>query len=236
MNRPEDFDATSPSLTVVFCALLRRDLRLYARHRGVWLNPLLFALMVILLLVLGIGPEPSLLRDSAAGIIWVVALLGMMLSLELLFRSDFDDGSLEQLLLCGDSLYLAVSGKILAHWLITGVPMMLASPLFCLLLDLPQSVVPALALSLLLGSGSLSFLGAIAAALTVSLRGGGLLLALLILPLYIPVIIFGSQFIDSVIHGGPTLATLSMLLGLLLAAASLAPLAVIGGMRISVEN
>ncbi|MDB2409466.1 heme exporter protein CcmB [Pseudomonadales bacterium] len=216
-----------------FNALLLRDLRVYFRYRGTWLNPLVFVLMVITLFTLGIGPDPSALSNHAAGIIWVVALLGIMLSLDALFRADYDDGSLEQLLLSPQPLYLSVLAKILAHWFITGLPIVLASPLYSLMLGIPFSAVPALAVGLLFGSGILSFIGAIGAALTVSLRSGGLLIALLTLPLYVPAIIFGSQFVESAIEGWPLMPTFSMLLGLLIGAMVLSPLAIIGGLRLS---
>lgn len=227
--------ATAPVFTV-FSALFIRDIRVYFRYRGSWLNPLVFVLMVIMLFTLGIGPDPIVLAAHAAGIIWVVALLGIMLSLDALFRADYDDGSLEQLLLSPGSLYLAVIAKVFAHWLITGLPLVLASPLYSLMLGIPVDAIAILALGLLVGSGILSFIGAIGAALTVSLRSGGLLIALLTLPLYVPVIIFGSQFVQSAIDGWPLLPTLSMLIGLLIGAAVLAPLAVMGGLRLSIDS
>ncbi len=220
----------------IFYALLVRDFHVYFRHRGAWLNPLTFIFMVILLFTLGIGPNATTLTANAAGIIWVVALLGIMLSLDALFRADYDDGSLEQLLLSPEPLYLPVMAKVLAHWVVTGLPIVVASPLFSLMLGISGKAIPALALGLLLGSGVLSFLGAIAASLTVSLRSGGLLIALLILPMYVPVIIFGSQFVQSAIEGWPLTATLSMLVALLIGSAVLAPLAIIGGLRMSIDG
>ena len=218
-----------------FNALFIRDLRVYFRNRGTWLNPLVFVLMVITLFTLGIGPDPTALAEHSAGIIWVVALLGIMLSLDALFRADFDDGSLEQLLLSAEPLYLTVLAKIFAHWLVTGLPIVLATPLYSLMLGIPGKALPVLALGLFIGSGILSFIGSIGAALTVSLRSGGLLIALLTLPLYVPVIIFGSQFVQSAIDGWALIPTLSMLIGLLIGAAVLAPLAVIGGLRLSID-
>jgi heme exporter protein B len=219
-----------------FTALLRRDITLYFRNRGAWLNPLIFVLLVITLFTLGIGPDPQALAEHAAGIIWVVALLSIMLSLDALFRSDYDDGALEQMLLSPQPVYFAVLAKVLAHWLMTGMPMVLASPLFALLLGLPVSVLPELALGLALGSGVLSFLGAIGAAVTLSLRSGGLLIALIILPLYVPVIIFGARMIQHAQNGWPVLPAIAMLAGLLIGAIALAPLAIIGGLRLSVDS
>ena len=223
---------TAPLFTA-FYALLQRDLRVYFRYRGTWLNPLVFVLMVITLFTLGIGPDPSALSQYASGIIWVVALLGIMLSLDALFRADYDDGSLEQLLLSPQPMYLAVLAKVFAHWFITGLPIVLASPLYSLMLGIPADIITILAFGLFLGTGILSFIGAIGASLTVSLRSGGLLIALLTLPLYVPVIIFGSQFVHSAIEGWPLMPTLSMLLGLLIGAIVLAPIAIIGGLRLS---
>ena len=219
-----------------FTALLRRDITLYFRNRGAWLNPLIFVLLVITLFTLGIGPDPEILAQNAAGIIWVVALLSIMLSLDAMFRADYDDGSLEQILISPQPMYFAVLAKVLAHWLMTGLPMIIASPLFALLLSLPATVLPELALGLLLGSGVLSFLGAIGAAVTLSLRSGGLLIALIILPLYVPVIIFGARMIQHAQDGWPVLPAIAMLSGLLLGAIALAPLAIIGALRLSVDS
>lgn len=220
----------------LFKAQLGRDFLLFFRQKSAWLNPLIFIFIAITLFTFGVGPDPSVLAAHAVGIIWVVALLAVMLSLDMLFRSDFDDGSLEQLMLSPDPLYLAVVAKVVAHWLLTGLPMVISAPLLSLMLGLPSHAIPTLALGLLLGSGILSFLGAIAASLTVSLRHGGLLIALLILPLYVPVIIFGSQFVEAGINGWDILPTLSMLLGILLASIVLSPLAVIAGLRLSIDE
>lgn len=219
-----------------FAAVFQRDIRVYFRSRGAWLNPLIFVLLVITLFTLGIGPDPAALAKNAAGIVWVVALLGIMISLDVLFQSDFDDGSLEQMLLSPQPLYFAMLAKVFAHWLVTGLPMVLASPLFAVMLGMPAQVIPILALGLLLGSGILSFLGAIGAAVTVSLRTGGVLIALIILPLYVPVIIFGAGLIQNAIDGWPVAASLLMLSGLLVAAIVLAPLAIAGGLRMSIDT
>lgn len=220
----------------IFIALFRRDLKVYFRYRGSWLNPLIFVLLVITLFTLGIGPDPAVLASHTAGILWVVALLGILLSMDALFRADYDDGSLEQLMLSADPLYLAILAKVFAHWLVTGLPIVLATPLYALMLNIPAQALPMLAIGLFIGTGVLSFIGAIGAALTVSLRSGGLLIALLTLPLYVPVIIFGSQFVQSAIEGWSTMPSLSMLAGLLIGAMALAPLAIIGGLRLSIDG
>jgi heme exporter protein B len=228
--------AQSLSSWGLFKSQLDRDFLLFFRQKSAWLNPLTFVFIAITLFTIGIGPDPSVLAAHAVGIVWVVTLLAVMLSLDALFRSDFDDGSLEQLMLSPQPLYLAVVAKVLAHWLVTGVPMVVAAPLLSLMLGIPSAAIPALALALLIGSGSLSFLGAIAASLTVSLRNGGLLIALLILPLYVPVIIFGSQFVEAAIHGWDVFPTVSMLLGILLAAMVLSPIAIVAGLRLSIDE
>ncbi len=219
-----------------FIALFWRDLQVYSRSRGAWLNPLLFILLSITLFAFGMDPDSTGLTRHAAGVVWVVALLGIMLSLESIFRSDYDDGSLEQMLLSPEPLYFLVLAKSLAHWLVCAFPMILASPLLILMTGLPMSILPELAISLLLGTGTLCFLGAIGAALTVSLRSGGLLLALIILPLYVPVIIFGARYLQGAIDGISVPGALLMLMGLLIAAITLAPLAIIGGLKISVDS
>ncbi|MBT8148361.1 MAG: heme exporter protein CcmB [Gammaproteobacteria bacterium] len=219
-----------------FRAILLRDLRVYFRTRAAWLNPLVFILLAITLFTLGLGPDRQQLAANAAAIVWVVALLGIMLSLDALFRSDYDDGSLEQMLLSPQPLYFAIIAKVLAHWLVTGMPVIVATPLFALMLGLDMAVVPLMALGLLLGCGILSFLGAIGAALTVSLHTGGLLIALIILPFYVPVIIFGAGLMQFAVEGWATSAPLLMLAGLLCAASVLAPLAIAAGLRISVDN
>ena len=159
----------------------------------------------------------------------------MFLSLDSLFKSDFDDGSLEQLILSSQSLYLSVLAKILAHWFVTGFPIVLATPLISLMLGVSFEVLPELSLGLLLGTGILSFIGAIGASLTVSLASGGLLLSLLSMPLYVPAMIFGAQYLQDAISGWPLMPSLSMLIGLFLAAVVLSPLAIMAGLKLSVE-
>lgn len=220
----------------VIAALIRRDVLIALRRRAEMANPLLFFLMVCTLFPLGIGPEPTRLAALAPGVIWVVALLACLLASDGLFRSDYDDGSLEQMLLSPASLYLLALAKSVAHWLITGLPLVVMSPLMAVLLQLPTTAIPTLALSLLLGTAVLSLIGAIGAALTVGLRRGGLLIALIVLPLYIPVLIFGASAVQAAADGFSSAGQLAALGALLALATPLAPLAVAGGLRVSVDN
>tara|TARA_R110000868_G_scaffold364037_1_gene626491 strand:+ start:28000 stop:28692 length:693 start_codon:yes stop_codon:yes gene_type:complete len=229
-------DNAQLSIWAGFRATLQRDLLLAYRRRSDFANPLIFFLIVCSLFPLGIGPSPQKLAEMAPGIMWVVALLACLLSSDTLFRGDFDDGSLEQMILSPVSLYLQVLAKSMAHWMLTGLPLALMSPLLALLLQLPSAGVPALMLSLLIGSAVLSLIGAIGAALTVSLRKGGVLLSLIILPLYVPVLIFGVAVVEAAIDGfayGGLLAVLGAMLALAL---SLSPLAIAAGVKISVDN
>ena len=215
-----------------FYAVLRRDLMVAARRRSDWLNPLVFYVIVVTLFPLGIGPDGDLLRQIAPGVLWVAALLATLLATEGLFRSDFDDGSLEQLIISGQPLTVLVLAKVLAHWLITGLPLILLSPLMAIILQLKLSSIPALLASLLLGTLTLSLIAAIGAALTVSLRRGGVLLALLILPLFIPVLIFGSSAVLAAEGGFAIEAHLSLLGALFLLALAFSPLAIAASLRI----
>lgn len=184
-------------------AVIRRELRIAARSGAEIINPLWFFLIVVTLFPLSIGPEPQLLARIAPGIVWVAALLASLLSLERLFKDDFLDGSLEQLVLMPAPLTLTVLAKVVAHWLLTGLPLLILSPLVALLLSFNAATWQAVALTLLLGTPTLSFIGAIGVALTVGLRKGGVLLSLLVLPLYIPVLIFATSAIDAASMGMP---------------------------------
>ncbi len=215
--------------------VLKRELRIAFRSGSEVMNPLWFFLIVITLFPLGIGPEPRLLARIAPGILWVAALLSSLLALERLFRDDFIDGSLEQLLLMPAPLPLIVLGKVAAHWMITGLPLLLLSPLAALLLSLDFASWRAMALTLLLGTPTLSFLGAIGVGLTVGLRRGGVLLSLLVLPLAIPVLIFASGAMDAAGQGLPIGGYLAILGALLAASFSLAPFATAAALRISVQ-
>ena len=217
-------------------AVLRRDVMASLRRGSEWSNPLVFFVMVCALFPLGIGPQPDRLAELAPGILWVVALLASLLATDSLFRGDFDDATLEQMLLNHQPLYPQVLAKTLAHWFMTGLPLSILSPVLGVILQLPTTGMLALMASLLLGTTVLSFIGAIGAALTVGLRKGGLLLSLIVLPLYIPVLIFGSSAVKSAVEGGECFPQLAMLGVFYLVALALSPLAICGALRISVDQ
>ncbi|WP_028117132.1 heme exporter protein CcmB [Ferrimonas senticii] len=216
-----------------FSTVLKRDLQIAFRHRGDIFNPLMFFVMVVTLFPLGIGPEPNTLMEIAPGIIWVAALLSSMLSLERLFKSDYADGSLEQMMLSPQPLSLMVLAKVLAHWLVTGVPLILMSPLLAVLLNLSDNAYLALMSTLAIGTPILSLLGAIGVALTVGLPKGGVLLSLLILPLYIPVLIFATSAIDAASMNLPFTGHLAILAALFVGSLVLAPVAISAALRVS---
>lgn len=218
-----------------FLAVAHRDLLLAVRRRSEIANPLLFTLIIISLFPLAVSPAPETLRLIAPGIVWVVALLAALLTLESLFRADFEDGALEQLLVSPHPLPLLVLAKVSAHWLVTGLPLLLISPLLGALTHLDAATVGVLAVTLALGTPVLSLVGAIGVALTVGLRRGGALLSLLVLPLYIPVLIFGSNAVSASMDGLPYTGQLLMLGAFLMLALSLAPLAAAAGLRISMN-
>ncbi|WP_369790096.1 heme exporter protein CcmB [Rouxiella sp. WC2420] len=219
----------------MFIKVLRRELKIAFRKSAEIINPLWFFLIVITLFPLGIGPEPKLLARIAPGIVWVAALLSSLLSLERLFRDDYLDGSLEQLMLLPAPLTLTVIGKVCAHWIVTGLPLLIISPLMALLLSLDFKTWEAVALTLLLGTPTLSFIGAIGVALTVGLRKGGVLLSLLVLPLYIPVLIFSTGAIDAASMGMPIGGYLAILGAMLAGSITLAPFATSAALRVSVH-
>ena len=218
----------------VFTLLLARESRLLFRRPAELANPLVFFAIVIALFPLAVGPESQLLQTISPGLIWVAALLAVLLSLDGLFRSDFEDGSLEQWVVSPHPLALLVLAKVLAHWMFSGLALVLLAPLLGLMLGMPVSALPVLLMSLLLGTPVLSLLGAVGAALTVGLKRGGLLLALLILPLYIPVLILGSGALQAALQGLPTLGYLLWLSSLTALAVTLTPFAIAAGLRISV--
>lgn len=219
-----------------FVATLRRDLLIALRRPAAIVNPLMFFVVVVALFPLGIGPMPEDLARMAPGILWVVALLASLLSADMVFRSDYDDGSLEQLARSCASLYTLSIAKIGVHWLVTGLPLTLLSPVIATMLFLPAPAVPVLVLSLLAGTLTLSLVGGIGAALTVGLRKGGILLALLILPFYVPVLVFGTAAVDAAAIGIEYLPQLAILAALALLALTLAPLAVAAALRISLDH
>ncbi|WKJ92098.1 heme exporter protein CcmB [Methylomonas montana] len=218
-----------------FWAIIRRDLLLAFRRRAEMANPLFFFVLVVTLFPLAVGAQPNLLRAMAPGVIWVSALLAALLSLDSLFRSDFEDGSLEQMLLSPHALSVLVLGKIIAHWLVTGLPLLLVAPLLAMFLGLPEQAMGTLWLTLILATPLLSLIGAIGVALTVGLRRGGMLLSLLVLPLYVPVLIFASGAVDRAASGLPVGAQLYILLAMLLSALVLVPLPTAAALKMSVN-
>lgn len=222
---------TLASLRVLFT----RDLRIALRRQADTAAAVVFFFLVVSLFPLGIGPEPALLRRLGAGVIWVAALLATLLSLPRLFADDHQDGTLEQLLLAATPLPLLVLAKIAAHWLGSGLLLALLSPLLALQFDLGGEAMGVLLLSLLLGTPLLSLIGAIMSALTLGLRGGGVLLALLVLPLYVPVLVFGAGAVEASMAGLAVSAQLSLLGAMLVLALFLAPWAAAWALRIAVE-
>lgn len=223
-------------LARLFTLVLSRDLRLAIRHLDQVLQPLVFFIIVTMLFPLAISPVLAELRKIAPGILWVAAMLASLIALESLFRADVEDGTMEQWVLSGQPLSVLLLGKVTAHWLLTGLPLVLISPLVGTTLGMPMSVWPVLAGTLALGTGSLSVLGGIGAALTVSVRRGSALLALLVLPLEMPVLIFGARAVDLAMRGEAVAGPLNLLAALLLLFLSLGPFAMAAAMRISVET
>lgn len=215
--------------------VIRRDLLLAFRRRSDVLTTLFFFVIVATLFPLGVGPEPALLRTMAPGILWVAALLASMLALGRLFALDYADGTLEQMLLSAEPFTVIVIGKIIAHWLVSGLPLVLLAPLLGVQFDLPRESVTVLFFSLLIGTPVLSLIGSIGAALTLGVRGGGVLVSLLVLPLYIPVLIFGAGAVGAEASGLGSSAYLMLLGGVLAGAAALAPWATAAALRISLE-
>jgi heme exporter protein B len=216
-------------------AIVLRDLRIALRRKSDSTAALFFFLIVASLFPIGVGPEPQLLRVIAPGIVWVAALLASMLSLGRVFADDYSDGTLEQLLLSAHPLPLLLSGKILAHWLSSGLLLSVIAPVLALQFDLSLAATFELVLTLLLGTPLLSLVGAIGAALTVGVRGASVLVSILVLPLYVPVLIFGVLAIDASNAGISTAAQLSLLAAMLAAGLFLAPLAAAAALRISIE-
>lgn len=213
--------------------LLRRELLVSLRRRSDLANPLFFFLIVCALFPLGLGPSPALLAGMAPGILWIVALLSVLMASDGLFRADFDDGTLEQVLLSPVSLYLTSLLKVLAHWLLSGLPLTLLSPVLALMLHMPLEGIPTLLASLGLGTLVLSFIAAIGAALTVGLKRGGVLLSLLVLPLFVPVLIFGSAAVQRAVQGMDSAAPLALLGAMAALFLVVAPLAIAGALRVS---
>jgi len=220
----------------LFFAVLKRDLMLAYRKKSDLFNPLIFFLMVATLFPLGVSPEPQFLEQVAPGVVWVAALLATLLSMDSLFRSDFEDGTLEQTLLSPQPLFIIVLAKVIAHWMMSGLPLTLLAPLIGVMLFLPSEGMSGLVLSLLLGTPTLSLVGAIGAALTVGLRKGGVLISLLVLPLYIPVLIFGTSAVQAAVTGLPLAGYFALLGAILALGIVMAPLAISAALRISVSG
>ena len=222
-------------MTELFVAVLLRDLRLASRRRIDSLLPLVFFVVALSLFPLGVGPEPQMLREIAPGIVWVCALLASMLSVNALFASDLADGSLEQMLLAPQPVIAVAAAKCTVHWLVSGLPLIIASPLVGLLFGLSGQALTALVISLVLGTPILSLLGALGAALTLGLRSGGMLLILIVLPLASPALIFGAGAVGTVESGLSAAGHFSLLGALLIATAVGAPWATAAALRISTE-
>jgi heme exporter protein B len=218
-----------------FWTSMRRDLVLANRHKSEWLTALFFFVMVTNLLPLGVGPEVSLLRKIAPGVLWIGALLSTLLGLQRLFSSDHGDGTLEQMALSPVPLAWLVAGKMVTHWLVCGLPVVLMAPLLGIQFDLPTRSLGILVLSLLLGTPILSAVGALGAALTLGLRGGGALLSLLILPLYIPALIFGAGAVEADLAGISPQGHLSLLGALLVLSVFFSPWVTSLALRIALE-
>ena len=215
--------------------VLERDLRLAFRRWEQVTHPVVFFIMVATLFPLALSPEPALLRSIAPGVVWVGALLSSLLALESLFRADLEDGTLEQLTLSGQPLAWLLLAKTLAHWLLSGIPLVVAAPLIAASLAAPGESVAVLMTSLALGTGVLSFIGAVGAALTLGSRRGSVLLSLLVLPLAMPVLIFGARATDQAMRGDPSSGPLWLLAAMLILAVTLAPLASAAAVRVSLE-
>lgn len=223
------------SLFQAFGAVIKRDLLLAYRHRAELINPLAFFVMVITLFPLALGAEITLLKRIAPAIIWVAALLASLMSIENLFRADYDDGSLELMVMTPHSLSVLVLAKVTAHWLLSSLPLLLISPLMGLMLHMDSDVIGVLLLTLLLGMPVLSLIGGIAVALTLGLRKGGALMAILVLPLYVPILIFASSAIDAAMSDFPVSGHLSMMCAILFLALTLTPLPTAAALKMSLS-
>src|SRR5262245_18071081 len=226
----------SPGLGKMLLLVMSRDLRLAVRHWDQVVQPLVFFVIITTLFPLAISPALDELRRIAPGVLWVAAMLASLLALESLFRPDVEDGSMEQWVLSGQPLSLLLLAKTATHWLLTGLPLVLMAPLMGTALGMPAKAWPVLMGTQALGTGSLTVLGGIGDALTVSVRRGSVLLALLVLPLEMPVLIFGARAVDLAMHGEAVAGPLNLLAAMLLLFLSLGPFAMAAAMRISVES
>ena len=218
-----------------FSALLRRDFLLAYRRRAELLQPLVFLMVVTTLFPLGVGPSPQLLANVAPGVIWIAALLASVLSLDSLFRSDYEDGTLEQMVLSGQSLALIALARTVAHWLVAGLPIVLLSPLLALWMNLPEQGMSIMIKSLIIGTPVLSLIGAIGGALTVSLKRGSQLLSLLVFPLYVPLLILATSAVSAAVVDLPYTGQLGLMIAGLIASLTLAPFATAAALKLSLS-
>jgi len=230
-----DQASSARSLWSGFLSLLRRDLRIALRERNDLVQPVLFFVVVVSLFPLSVAPDRQLLQDAGPGIIWVSALLATLLALDSMFRPDYEDGSLEQLALSPQPLSLLVLAKAAAHWLASAVPLIVVSPLLAMLMQLPGNATGVLALSLVLGTPALSLIGAVGVGLTVGIRRNGVLLSLLVLPLYVPALIFGAGAVQSVMISQDPTPHLLLLAAFSLFTLAVCPLAAAAAIRISLN-
>lgn len=221
--------------TNTFAITFKRDLKLLLRNSNDIIQALCFFVIIVFLFPLSLPAESKLLSTIGTGIIWVSAVLAVMMGLQSLFRSDYDDGTLEQLLISPRSLPLIILSKIISHWCATGLLISLLSPILCIALRIPSEQIWVLFLGLLLGTPALSLIGAIGSALTVTLRNGGILTAIVILPLYIPILIFGASMSSIVANGASVNSELYLLASILILALTLAPFAISAALRISID-
>ena len=217
-------------------ALAGRDLRLAYRRRGEVMTPAMFFILVTTLFPLGLSPQPELLRSIAPGVVWVAALLAELIGQETLFKGDFEDGSLEQLLLSPIPLQIVALTRVTSHWIVTGLPIVMLAPLMGLFMNYPSDAIGYLVLSMFLGTFTLSLLGAVGAALTVSLRQSGTLMPILVLPLAVPVLIFGAQAAAQAARGEDPVGALYLLAAMLVLGLTLAPFAIAAAVRVSLES
>lgn len=224
-----------PSTLTAFVLTLKRDLLIAFKRQNDIVNPFMFFVIVVSLFPLAISPEPARLAEISSGVIWIAVLLSAMLSMDSLFRADFEDGSLEMLLLSPHPLFFLVLAKNIAHWLVSGLPVVIASPLLGYMLKLPADAYATLMLTLLIGTPTLSLIGSIAVALTVGLGSRGLILAVITLPFSVPVLIFGTLAVQASAGGLPAGGYLALMLALLAGSLSLAPLTSAAALRISVS-
>jgi heme exporter protein B len=219
----------------LFYSILYRDLLLAIRRRRELANPLVFFVIVVSLFPLGVSPDQDLLSKMAPGVIWVTALLATLMSMDAMFRSDYDDGSLEQLLLLPGPKILLIGAKITAHWLSIGLPLVVLAPVMSLLLYFPTHAIGSLIITLLISTPILSLLGSVGVALTLSLRSGGILSSLLILPFYIPVLIFSTMAINASVNSLPVSGYYALLGAFLIVSALLIPFAVVAALKVSYQ-